>query len=89
MLSLIKRYRELIVVSALLLYPFGTFLARGPTARDPNFIDRAIIAITAAIAVVVKNLRIVFLPFASSKGESLLPPIFPKPMGRRWSVYGS
>ncbi len=49
MLSLIKRYRELIVVSVLLLYPFGTFLARGRTARDPNFIDRGIIAVSAPI----------------------------------------
>ncbi|MGA9526317.1 MAG: rod shape-determining protein MreC [Myxococcaceae bacterium] len=49
MLSLIKRYRELIVVSVLLLYPFGTFLARGRTARDPNFIDQGIIAISAPI----------------------------------------
>ncbi len=49
MLSLIKRYRELIVVSVLLLYPFGTFLARGRTAREPNFVDRGIIALSAPI----------------------------------------
>jgi rod shape-determining protein MreC len=48
-LSLIKRYRELIVVSVLLLYPFGTFLARGRTAREPNFVDRGIIALSAPI----------------------------------------
>ena len=49
MLSLIKRYRELLVVSALLLYPLATFLARGRGTREPNFVDRAVIAISAAV----------------------------------------
>lgn len=49
MLSLLKRYRELLVVSALLLYPFGTFLARGRGTRDPNFIDRSLIAASAPL----------------------------------------
>jgi rod shape-determining protein MreC len=49
LLALLKRYRELLVVSALLLYPFGTFLARGRGARDPNFVDRALIAISAPL----------------------------------------
>lgn len=49
MLSLIKRYRELLVVSALLLYPFAMFLARGRGTREPNFVDRAVIAISAAV----------------------------------------
>lgn len=49
MFALIKRYRELIVVSALLLYPFVAFLARGTSARSPNFIDRGVIAITSPL----------------------------------------
>lgn len=49
MFALIKRYRELIVVSALLLYPFITFMARGRNPREPNFIDRAVIAVTSPI----------------------------------------
>lgn len=49
MLSLLKRYRELIVVSALLLYPLATFLARGPGGRDPNVVDRAVIWVTAPL----------------------------------------
>jgi rod shape-determining protein MreC len=48
-LSLIKRYRELLVVSALLLYPFATFLARGGGTRDPNLVDRALIAISGPV----------------------------------------
>src|SRR5919106_2673319 len=48
-LSLIKRYRELLVVSALLLYPFVTFLARGRGTREPNVVDRAVIAISATV----------------------------------------
>lgn len=49
MFALLKRYRELIVVSALLLVPFGLFLARGSTPRDPNFIDRFVVAITTPL----------------------------------------
>ena len=49
MLSLIKRYRELLVVSALLIYPFVTFLARGRATREPNVVDRAVIAVSAAV----------------------------------------
>jgi rod shape-determining protein MreC len=49
LLALLKRYRELLVVSALLLYPFGTFLARGRAAREPNFVDRAVIAASAPL----------------------------------------
>lgn len=49
MLSLFKRYRELIVVSALLIYPFAMFLARGRAPRDPNFVDRAVIWVTSPV----------------------------------------
>jgi rod shape-determining protein MreC len=48
-LSLIKRYRELLVVGALLLYPFATFLTRGQTSREPNVVDRAVLAATSPL----------------------------------------
>jgi rod shape-determining protein MreC len=47
-LSLLKRYRELIAVTALLLYPFATFLARGRGDRQPNVLDRAVLWIASA-----------------------------------------
>ncbi len=49
MLSLIKRYRELLVVGALLLYPFATFLTRGQTPREPHGVDRAVIAVVSPL----------------------------------------
>jgi len=48
-LSLLKRYRQLLLVSGLLLYPLVAFLVTGRRGRDPNFIDRAVIAITAPV----------------------------------------
>jgi rod shape-determining protein MreC len=53
LLALLKRYREFLVVSALLLYPFATFLARGRGARDPNLVDRAVIALSAPVQRVI------------------------------------
>jgi rod shape-determining protein MreC len=47
--SLIKRYRELIVVSILLLYPLATFLGGGRRAREPNVVDRGVLAVSAPI----------------------------------------
>lgn len=49
MWSLIKRYRELLLVGALLLYPFATFLARGQSSREPNMIDRAVLAVASPL----------------------------------------
>ena len=49
MLSLIKRYRELIIVSVLLLYPFAGFLVRGRRGRELHFLDRAVIGVTAPL----------------------------------------
>lgn len=43
MLSLFKRYRELIVVGVLLVYPLGRLLATGRKERDLNFVDRAVL----------------------------------------------
>lgn len=49
MLSLLKRYRQLLLVSGLLLYPLVAFLVTGRRGRDPNFIDRAVIAMTSPV----------------------------------------
>ncbi|HLM48386.1 MAG TPA: rod shape-determining protein MreC, partial [Myxococcaceae bacterium] len=49
MLSLLKRYRTLLIVGVLLLYPFGAFLTTGRRGRDPNFVDRAVIGMTAPL----------------------------------------
>lgn len=49
MFSLFKRYRELIVVGVLLIYPLGRFLASGRKERDPNFIDRTVLALSTPV----------------------------------------
>lgn len=49
MLSVLKRYRELLVVGFLLLYPFATFLSRGGKAREPNALDRGVITVSSWI----------------------------------------
>jgi len=48
-LSLLKRYRQLLLVSALLLVPLVAFLASGRRGREPNFVDRAVIALTSPL----------------------------------------
>lgn len=53
MLSLLKRYLDPLVVAALLLLPFAMFLARGRKAREVNFIDRGVIAITSQLQGVI------------------------------------
>jgi rod shape-determining protein MreC len=47
--SLLKRHRELIIVAALLLYPGITYLTSGHRGREPNFIDRVVLAISSPI----------------------------------------
>ncbi|MBI3184777.1 MAG: rod shape-determining protein MreC [Myxococcales bacterium] len=49
MLRLLKRYRDPLVLGALLLYPFATFLASGHKGRNPNFVDRAVLAIASPL----------------------------------------
>ncbi|HET9450970.1 MAG TPA: rod shape-determining protein MreC, partial [Aggregicoccus sp.] len=49
MLTLLKRHRQLLLVSLLLLYPLGRVLASGQRQRQPHFLDRAIIAVTAPL----------------------------------------
>jgi rod shape-determining protein MreC len=48
-ISLLKRYRELIVISGLLLYPFGSFLAKGHAVREPNLLDRGVVYLTSPL----------------------------------------
>jgi rod shape-determining protein MreC len=48
-LSLFKRYRRLLLVSVLLLYPLVAFLVTGRRGREANFLDRAVIAVTAPV----------------------------------------
>ncbi|MFY2563751.1 rod shape-determining protein MreC [Corallococcus terminator] len=49
MLSLLKRYRRPLLVGVLLLYPLVAFLLSGRKVRDPNPIDRAVIAVTSPV----------------------------------------
>jgi rod shape-determining protein MreC len=48
-LSLFRRYRQLLIVSVLLLYPLVAFLVTGRRGREPNFLDRAVIAVTSPV----------------------------------------
>jgi rod shape-determining protein MreC len=48
-LPLFKRYRRFLFVSVLLLYPLAAFLVSGRRGREPNFIDRAVIAVTSPL----------------------------------------
>lgn len=49
MLSLLKRYRELLVVSTLLLFPLWTFLASGNRPRSPHVLDRFVLSVSAPL----------------------------------------
>jgi rod shape-determining protein MreC len=48
-LTLLKRNRELIVVSLLLLYPLASFLAKSRLTREPNILDRAVLGMTSPL----------------------------------------
>jgi rod shape-determining protein MreC len=48
-LSLIKRYRDLILVAGLLLFPFFTFVTRGPSGRKPMLVDRAVLSVSSYV----------------------------------------
>lgn len=50
MLLLLKRYRELLVVGALLLLPFASFLSNGRKGRELNLLDRAVVNVTSPLA---------------------------------------
>lgn len=49
MLSLFKRYRELLIVGTLLLYPLITYLSSGHRGREPNIADRVVLAISSPV----------------------------------------
>lgn len=49
MFSLLKRYRDVLLVGALLLYPLATYLSSGHKGREPNFVDRAVLWVAAPI----------------------------------------
>ncbi|MFP2928832.1 rod shape-determining protein MreC [Pyxidicoccus sp. 3LG] len=49
MLSLLKRYRRPLLVGLLLLYPLLAFLLGGRKGREPNFVDRAVIAVSSPV----------------------------------------
>jgi rod shape-determining protein MreC len=48
-LSLLKRYRELLLIALLLLYPFVAFLTTDRRGREPHFLDRALIGLSASL----------------------------------------
>jgi rod shape-determining protein MreC len=48
-LSLLKRYKDLLFVSGLLLYPFVTYLATKSQPRAPHLLDRAVIAMSSPL----------------------------------------
>lgn len=45
-LKLLQRYRELLTVSVLLLWPLVGYLTKGHRGREPNFIDRTVLWVT-------------------------------------------
>lgn len=49
MFSFLKRYKELLIISALLLAPMGSYLSRGHRGRSPNFIDRTVLRLSAPV----------------------------------------
>ncbi len=53
MLALLKRYRELLLVAALLVVPLGVFFAHAKRPADLSRVDRVVLAMTAPIEKVV------------------------------------
>lgn len=49
MLSLLKRYRDLLVLGGLLVYPFVTFLTSGHRGRPPHLLDRLVLAVASPL----------------------------------------
>lgn len=49
MFSLLKRYRDVLLVGALLLYPLATYLSSGHRGREPNFVDRGVLWVAGPI----------------------------------------
>ncbi len=53
MLAFLKRYRELLLVAALLLFPAGTYIANAKQGRELSTLDRFFLAASAPIGSVV------------------------------------
>lgn len=53
MLALLKRYRELLLVAALLLIPLGVFFAHAKSPAERSVVDRAVLWLTTPIERVV------------------------------------
>ncbi len=49
MLSLLKRYRELLIVGALLVQPLAAYLWRGGRAREPDLLDRWVLGVSTPV----------------------------------------
>lgn len=49
MFNLLKRYRELLIVGALLVWPLISFLTTGHRGREPNFIDRTFLLVSTPV----------------------------------------
>jgi rod shape-determining protein MreC len=47
--SLLKRYREPLLVGALIIVPLISFLSRGGQGREPNFIDRRVLGLAKPV----------------------------------------
>lgn len=49
MFSLFQRYKEPLIVGALLLVPLISYLSSGHRGRDPNLVDRVVLAISSPV----------------------------------------
>jgi rod shape-determining protein MreC len=49
MFSFLRRYRELLIVGALLLAPLISYLSSGHRGREPNFVDRTVLFISTPV----------------------------------------
>lgn len=49
MFSFLRRYRELLIVGALLLAPLISYLSYGHRGREPNFVDRTVLFISTPV----------------------------------------
>ncbi len=56
MLSFLRQYRELLIVGTLLLAPLIGYLTVGHRGRSPNFVDRAVLFLSAPVQSVLTSL---------------------------------
>lgn len=55
MFSFLQRYRELLIVGTLLLGPLISYLTVGHRGRDPNFVDQAVLFVSAPVQSVLTS----------------------------------